>query len=154
MSTQHPQVTIPDTEMRVLPPLCIDQEYKILVALPPGYADLDRTYPTLYTTDADLIFGAITQVTRQLSIGQKLPELVIIGVGYPVYWTETQPYRVRDYVPKGWLEDPHSGEAENFLRFIRKDLIPWVGSEYRVDPEDRCYVGDSLGGRFGLFVLL
>lgn len=155
MSRQYPQVTLPDTEMRLLTSSYINQEYNIFVALPPGYADSGKVYPTLYTTDADLIFGAITQITRLFRIGQEVPELVVVGIGYPVHWTETQPYRVRDYAPAGWyLEDPRSGDAESFLRFIRGDLIPWVESEYRVDSEDRCYSGHSLGGLFGLYVLL
>ena len=154
MSRQYSQVTIPDTEMRLLSSSYIDQEYSIHVALPPGYADSDKMYPTLYTTDADLIFGAITQVARLIAIGMKLPQLVIIGIGYPVHWTETQPYRARDYVPAGWREDPRSGGGESFLRFVCEELIPWVDSEYRVDPGDICYVGDSLGGLFGCYVLL
>jgi predicted alpha/beta superfamily hydrolase len=140
MSAPYPQVIIPDTETRTLASSFIDQEYKILVGLPAGYADSDKTYPVLFTTDADLIFGTITQLSRLLAIGQEMPPLVIIGIGYPVYWTETQPYRVRDYVPPGWLETPHSGGAGNFLRFIREDLVPWVDSEYRIDSEDRCLV--------------
>ena len=39
MSTQHPPVTVPDTEMRMLSSSHSDQEYQISVALPPGYAD-------------------------------------------------------------------------------------------------------------------
>lgn len=154
MSAQYPQVTIPDTEMRTLSSSHIDQEYRIFVAFPAGYADSDQTYPTLYTLDADLGFGMTTQIIRLLEFGQELPQLVVIGIGYPVYWMETQPYRLRDYVPTGWREDPRSGGAEDFLRFIREDLVSFVGSEYRVDPEDRCLVGASLGGLFGLYVLL
>lgn len=154
MSTQYPQVTIPDTEMRTLESSHIDQEYKIFVALPAGYSDSDQTYPTLYALDADLTFGMTAQIVRTLEYGQELPQLVVVGIGYPVYWMDTQPYRKRDYVPTGWLEDPGSGGAEDFLRFIREDLFSFVGLEYRVDPEDRCLVGDSLGGLFGLTVLL
>jgi len=83
-----------------------------------------------------------------------VPEMVIVGIGYPVHWTEYVPYRERDYVPKGCNDDPSSGQAENFLQFIRRELIPWAGSEYRVDSEDRCYVGYSWGALFGLYVLL
>jgi predicted alpha/beta superfamily hydrolase len=154
VSTQYPQVTIPDTEVRTLASSYVDQEYNIFVALPPGYADSDETYPTLYTTDGDMIFGAIAQIARTLGLGKERPQLIIVGIGYPVHWTDTQPYRVRDYVPAGWLDDPHAGEAKNFVQFVRKELIPWVESEYRVDPEDRCYVGDSLGGLLGLYILL
>jgi hypothetical protein len=132
----------------------VDQEYNIFVALPPGYADSGKTYPTLYTTDGDLVFGGITQIARLVAFGGTLPQLVIVGIGYPVHWTETQPYRVRDYVPAGWREEHPSGRAENFLRFVCEELIPWMEAEYQVDPEDRCYIGDSLGGLLGLYALL
>jgi len=62
-------------------------------------------------------------------------------------------YQVRNYVPTGSLDEPGSGGAENFLRFIREDLIPLVSSQYRVDPKDRCFSGYSLAGFFGLYTL-
>jgi len=153
MSEQSPPVTIPDTEMRTLSSSYIDHEYNIFVALPAGYAGSEETYPALYTTDADLIFGTITQLTRLLALGKEVPPLVIVGIGYPTTWTETQPYRARDYIPDV-SADPSLGGAELFLRFITDDLIPFVDSEYRVDPGDRCLVGNSLGGVFALYALL
>ena len=71
MSEKPPSVTIQDTEMRTLSSSYIDQEYNIFVALPAGYADSEETYPALYTTDADLIFGTITQLTRLLAVGKE-----------------------------------------------------------------------------------
>jgi predicted alpha/beta superfamily hydrolase len=154
MSAQHPQVTIQDTEMHRLSSSYVDQEYNILVALPPGYADSDKTYPTLYTTDGDLVFGAVTQIARLVAVDKTIPQLVVVGIGYPVHWTKTSPYRERDYIPEGWHQNHPAGRADNFLRFVCEELIPWVGSEYRVDPDDRCYGGDSHGGLFGLYALL
>jgi predicted alpha/beta superfamily hydrolase len=60
---------------------------------------------------------------------------------------------VRDYVPAGWRKEHPSGQADRFLRFVCEELMPWVETEYRVDPEDRCYIGDSLGGLLGLYAL-
>jgi hypothetical protein len=40
------------------------------------------------------------------------------------------------------------------MRFVCEELIPWVGSEYRIDPEDRCYGRVSRGGLFGVYTLL
>jgi predicted alpha/beta superfamily hydrolase len=154
MPAQHPQVTIQDTEMHRLSSAYVDQEYNILVALPPGYADSDKTYPTLYATDGDLVFGAVTQIARLVAKEKTIPQLVVVGIGYPVHWTKTSPYRERDYIPEGWHQSHPSGRAENFLRFVCEELIPWVGSEYRVDPEDRCYGGDSHAGLLGLYTLL
>ena len=154
MSVQHPQVTIQDTETHHLSSTHVDQEYNILVALPPGYADSDKTYPTLYATDGDLVFGAITQLARIVAFGGEIPQLVVVGIGYPVHWTKTQPFRVRDYVPAGWRKEHPSGQAGRFLRFVCEELFPWVETAYRVDPDDRCYMGDSLGGLLGLYALL
>lgn len=154
MSEKKPPVMLQDTETHILSSSYIDQDYNIYVAVPPGYDDSDKLYPTLYTTDGDIFFGAITQITRILKFDQRVPELVVIGIGYPVHWTECPPYRERDYVPKGCNDDLNSGEGENFLCFFRNELIPWVELEYRVDSLDRCYVGYSWGGLFGLYVLL
>jgi predicted alpha/beta superfamily hydrolase len=43
----------------------------------PGYADSGKTYSILYTTDGDLIFGAITQIARLVALGKTLLQLVI-----------------------------------------------------------------------------
>ena len=159
MSPQHPQATISGTEMRSLSSSQNDHQYTIHIALPAGYRDTDKTYPTLYMPDADLAFGVTTQIHRLLAWGQDFPQLLIVGVGYPVRWTETQPYRVRDYVPPGWYlppewdVDPRSCRADDFVRFLREDVIPFVGSEYKADPEDRCFLGASLGGLLGLYAL-
>ena len=153
VSEQYPQVTIQDTEKHHLASSYVDQEYSIFVALPPGYADSDKTYPTLYATDGDLIFGGLTQIARLVAFNKTLPQLVVVGIGYPVHWTKTQPFRVRDYVPAGWRPEHPSGQAGGFLGFVCEELIPWVETEYRVDPKDRCYMGGSLGGLFGLYAL-
>lgn len=158
MSTQFPQVTLPDTEVRPLRSSHNGLEYNIFVAFPAGYADSDQRYPAFYEVDAQLAFGMSTEIVRLLAYGQELPQMVSIGIGFPIAYRggtgDIQRYRARDYLPAGWVDDPDTGGAEDFLRFIREDLIPFVGSEYRVDPEDRCFFGDSAGGVFGLYTLL
>ena len=154
MTTQPPQVTIPDTEMRRLTPSHTGYEYNICVALPAGYADTDKTYPTLYGLDPHLTFGITTKITRLLAFGAELPLLIYIGIGFSGPDKDIESYQMKNYVPTGHLDELGSGGAEDFLRFIREDLIPFVGSEYRADPADRCFEGSSLGGIFGLYALL
>ncbi len=48
MSTQPPQVTIPDTEIHSLRSSNVEQEFRIFVALGHGYANSDKAYPVLY----------------------------------------------------------------------------------------------------------
>lgn len=154
MSRQFPQVTVPDTEIRRLTSSQTGYEYNINIALPAGYADTDTTYPALYALDPHLTFRMSTEITRLLARGQELPQLIFIGIGFSGPEKDTESFQARDYVPAGKLDDPGSAGAENFLRFIREDLIPFISSEYRVDREDRCFLGCSLAGLFGLYALL
>jgi len=153
MSEQFAQVTIANTEVRRLTSSHTGYEYNIYVALPAGYADTEITYPTLYGLDPHLTFGLTTEITRLLAFGEELPQLIYIGIGFSGPDKDIESYQMKNYVPTGHLDEPGSG-AEDFLRFIRQDLIPFVGSEYRADPADRCFEGSSLGGIFGLYALL
>jgi predicted alpha/beta superfamily hydrolase len=154
MPEQFPQVTIPDTEVRRLTSSHTGYEYNIYVALPPGYADTEIIYPTLYGLDPHLTFGMSAEIMRLLAFGEELPQLIYVGIGFSGSDKDIESYQVKNYVPTGHLDKPGAGSAEDFLRFIREDLIPFVGSEYRADPADRCFEGSSLGGIFGLYALL
>lgn len=153
MADKLPQVTIPDTEVRRLTASLTGYEYHIHIALPAGYADTKKAYPTLYVLDPHLIFGMSTEIIRLLEHGQELPQLILIGLGLSGPEKDIESYQVRDYVPKAQADDSRAGGAEDFLQFIREDLIPFIGTKYRVDADDRCFVGYSLAGLFGLYAL-
>jgi uncharacterized protein len=153
MTTQLAPVTIPQTEVHTLSSTHAGREFSISVALPPGYADSTRVYPVLYMLDANWLFDLTANIVRLLGLAQEIPPLVIVGIGYPGRWFNT-PERNHDFTPPGWLDDPAAGGAEPFLRFMRDELMPFVESTYRVDSSDRAFWGDSLGGLFGLYVLL
>lgn len=153
MTEQFPQVTIPDTEVRRLASSRTGYEYRLHIALPAGYADTEKTYPTLYVLDPHLTFGMSTELTRLLAFGNELPQLICIGIGFSGPERDIESFQVRDYVPKAQVDNPRSGGAENFLRFIREDLTPFLTAEYRVDPKDSCFSGYSLAGSFGLYTL-
>ena len=49
---------------------------------------------------------------------------------------------------------PGSGGAEQFLHFLQTELIPFIDSSYRTNPNDRAITGHSFGGLFVLYALL
>jgi hypothetical protein len=168
MSTQYPQVTIPNTEVRGVSSSNVGQEFKIFVALPRSYADLDKTYPVLYVLDANGTFGMFTETIRMLQFGEELPEMIIVGIAYPVNgFVETLGLRARDYTPtvdSEWFDEyvesrpdmvksGGTGGAGNFLKFLREELMPFIQSNYRIDPEDKAIAGASFGGLFALYAL-
>jgi len=172
-------VCIPNSEVLALHSKSADQEYRIPIALPMDYAESQDRYPVLYVLDADTAYGFafVTYLVRSVPflrtlsfLGQdpfvtNVPRLIVVGIGYPtslydrprVWWN----LRMRDQTPtsnpddarKVGLERTYGGNAEKALRFIRKELMPYVNANYRTDPEDSTIVGHSGGGLFALYVL-
>ncbi len=168
MSTPRPQATIPDTELRMLASSNVSQEFSIFVALPHTYAQDDRAYPVVYMLDANMAFGIATETVRMLSFRNDIPEVIIVGIGYPVRtFKDTVGFRTRDLTPTetDWYENSlkpvrpdapeyaGSGRAADFLQFMREELMPLINADYRTVPQDNALVGFSLGGLFGLYVL-
>jgi hypothetical protein len=162
-------VTLPNTELRSLTSAIVDQEFRIYVALPFDYQTATNRYPVLYISDANGIFGLVTEIVRTLQLFQEVPEMVIVGIGYPVNdFRHTLGLRTRDLTPTkddSWIEGvvklsrgdfttDGSGGADKFLKFIREELKPFIEDNYRIDAEDSSILGHSFGGLFGLYTLL
>lgn len=97
---EFPLVTIPNTEVRSLVSAILDQEFRIFVALPSNYRTSADSYPVLFVSDADGIFGLVTETIRFLQLRHELPEMVIVGIGYPVNdFHEVYGLRTRDLTP-------------------------------------------------------
>ena len=151
------EARIPLTEVRSLQSSTIDRDYTIYVALPVSYSSkTSDTYPVVYLLDADLWFGAVTDPTRLLHWEGELPELIVVGIGYGISWSdpdEFQRLRNIDLTPTSVETSPGSGGAEEFLRFIQEELFPFINSNYRTKPVDRTVAGLSDGALFSLYTL-
>jgi len=172
-----PQATIPNTEVRTLRSSIVDQEYLISVALPSEYSDFpEKTYPVIYMLDANTLFGMVTQILRNMNwrvpFCSQLPDAIIVGIGYPesgpkaTTLAQRMNLRQRDFHPvvdeenEKFLQELFPltnpvamGKADQFLQFIRDELMPFVESEYRIDTTDRALISDSSGGVFALYAL-
>ena len=153
------------TEVRTITADSIKQDYRISVALPPSYtAHPERSYPTIYLTDANFYFGMVTELTRIMSFGEELPETIVVGIGYPTgeplaeATKEVIRLRARDLIPvpdpaKAGDDSKPSGGPSAFLSFIQSALIPLIEQEYRANPAARVLMGHSYGGLFTLYAL-
>ncbi len=86
-------------------------------------------------------------IARYLQIGENIPELIIVGIGYGGLDKSAGEKRRRDYRPTP------TGGAQNFLKFLEDELIPFIDNNYRTVPEERAINGYSIGGLFGLYTL-
>jgi predicted alpha/beta superfamily hydrolase len=166
MSSKHPPVTLPDTEVRLLKSSIVNDTYRLDISLPVTYANSDRTYPVVYLTDGNGLFPLVRCIAEGLSTGLEIPRSIVVGIGYETDKSmERERYRERDLLPTNASARNASrrqeftktgirrGQAGAFLRFIREELKPFINANYRTNANDSTYVGTSYGGLFGLYVL-
>ena len=166
------EVTLFNTEKRIIHSEYVNDDFEIFVSLPYRYSNTDTTYPVLYCLDANIKFGMIsTVVNSQGSLSKEIPEIIVVGIAYPMNGIEDWVIgRNRDFTPTKqpefemyWVDRLskatgrddiviHSGQADQFMAFITKELIPFIETEYRVS-NDRAIHGTSLGGLFTLYAL-
>jgi len=105
----------------------------------------------LYLTDAQFQFAHATTSAAFLSRNLIVPEMIVVGV--------TNLDRTRDlYATRAdfkfagrTIPFPNSGNADQFLEFLEKELIPWTEATYRTS-SFRILAGYSAGGNFTLHV--
>ncbi len=143
-------------------------ERKLRVWLPPGYRNASQKhhrYPVLYLNDGQDLFDACTSVfnaqewhvdeaaTKLIRAG-KIPPIIIVGIdnaGKHERPNEYLPY------PDKWLQPPmpvvHGME---YPRFLFTEVMPFVESHYRVDPDPAMtgIGGSSYGAGIALYTVL
>lgn len=152
MKTKNGKVDILNTEEHIVSSRMVGDNFKICVALPKGYVEGNKSYPVIYLLDANIFFGLFTDTARLLQFGKEMPEVIIIGIGYPDDNMHLH-LRNRDFGPTPYDMPEIAGKANNFLGFIRDELMPYVRKEYRIDSTDCTVVGDSMSGLFALYTL-
>jgi predicted alpha/beta superfamily hydrolase len=163
----HQPVTLKNTEVRNLHSSIVDADFEISVALPESYSTSSSEYPAFYVTDSNFWYALVTQTNFLLRLNQEIPEMIVVGIGYPSEnLMDLTGWRRRDFTPTRdpeqeaiWKEsipgitEFQSGGAPAFLQFIRDELKPFIASNYRVAESDSALMGDSLGGLFAFYVL-
>ncbi len=125
----------------------LDEDRLLFIHLPQTYGDTQLTYPVLYLLYADLYnyFSDATVVTEKLGLTGEIPPVIIVGVA--------NTNRYRDLLPAKKRSRDEGGGADNFLRFIEEELIPYVEKTYRTK-NFRILAGPQAGAVFGLYALI
>lgn len=152
MRLESEKVTISNTEQYIISSKIVSDEFKISVSLPKGYNESTKSYPVLYLLDANIFFGMVTDTVRLLQYGNEVPELIVVGIGYPNE-SEHLVLRNRDYLPTYNDMSEKSGGANKFLAFIIDELMPDIEKKYRINVNDSVLAGDSYSGLFALYTI-
>ncbi len=166
MTSANSSITMPNSEIHDLASSIVDETYRLFVALPADYHQSDKQYPVVYAASGNSHIFTLRQIADTMTMSGELPNVILVGIGYPTedpadIWRR----RTRDYNPTVdkdqdnrylelfGLKSIQAGGANNFLKFIREELKPFVNATYRSKANDSTYVGFSGGGIFGLYAL-
>ncbi len=162
-----PPYALPNTHVHAVPNTATGRRYEVWVDLPPSYFESDRRFPVVFVTDSDYGFPLVRSLRRRVGAkGRNIEDFVLVGLSYGV-GEQSMPSKRRDYTPTdpfarpGGADDRDEydrastyGQAAAYRDYLERDVFPLIAREYRVDPRRRIYLGHSLGGLFGSYVLL
>ncbi len=127
----------------------LDETRRLNIGLPSGYEDSDETYPVLYVLDGPGHFQHTMGLVRFLARNEMIPDMIVVAVG--------NTKRTRDMTPptrdKEFPMASEAGGADDFVKFFREELFPFIDSEYRTH-DYRVLIGHSFGGLFAIHALV
>jgi predicted alpha/beta superfamily hydrolase len=117
----------------------------MFVRLPENYKNSAATYPVLYILDGHrLIEQPYKKIFDQLAENEEVPDVIMVGIANKAGHL-LRSSRDRDFNPDGM-------GAQNFLKFMKKELIPFIDENYRTNA-CRVLMGHSSAGLFTIFAL-
>ena len=132
----------------------IGRGYHIYVMLPDGYDEsADDRYPTIYLLDGGALFPLLSAYYRYLTLGEEIPNAIIVGISYGSDNFDGGNYRSTDYTAKSPERD-YWGGAGQFQKFLSEELLPFIEGSYPSRSDRRVIFGQSIGGQFVLYTAL
>jgi predicted alpha/beta superfamily hydrolase len=127
----------------------LDSEREILIYLPASYGENNYNfYPVIYLLDGKKFFHSFSGVVAQLSsdASPQIPESIIVGITSQDRAKDSSPTKSKiGLFGKEEQYFESSGGANDFLKFINDELIPFIDSKYRTNSY-RTFVGYSFTG--------
>ncbi len=123
----------------------LGEDRPLFVYTHPDYDKDDGRYPVAYVLDGEVHFRYTSGVVDLLSMREAIPWMIVVGI--------PNVDRIRDLSPSPIREEPRSGGAAAFRRFLREEMFPYIETRYRTEPF-RLLIGHSLGGLFTIDTLL
>ncbi len=147
-----PSVQIRGSQIRSLKSKETGRDYDLYIQ-PTGDLKSGKKYPVLFVLDGQWDFKLLNSVYGGLHYDKYVPEMIIVGITYLGENPNYDELRAMDYTPTPETHHKGSGDAAMFLKFIKKDVVPFVEKNYNADPNRRILMGSSLGGLFTLYAL-
>ncbi len=125
----------------------LNEKRQLHIQLPESYyKNNTKSYPVLYVLDGAHLTAPAEFNQRFLASKQHIPEMILVSIPHTGE-------RTRDYSPYFRHNNEHNLGTDNFLNFIKNELIPHVNDNYRTT-DYRILAGHSKSGLFVLYSLI
>ena len=126
----------------------LQEQREIWIHVPEDF-DKNKQYPVIYVLDASQHFYVITGMLKQLT-PWKIPKSIVVGI---INTDRTRDFTHTNVPFQRGHKSETSGGASNFIKFIDKELKPFINNKYPTE-NNNTIVGHSTGGLFVLFSFL
>ncbi len=127
----------------------LNSDREISIYLPNSYNNNDYVnYPVIYLLDGRKFFHPFTGAVAQMSsdASPQIPEMIVVGITSQDRLKDSSPTRsMIGYSGKEEKGLEISGGANDFIKFIEKELIPYIDNNYRTN-NYRIFSGYSFTG--------
>jgi predicted alpha/beta superfamily hydrolase len=134
-------------EKEVVHSSILNEDRNVYIFLPDGYSRSQNRYPVLYMLySVAPDYHYYTGVVAGLSRIRIIPNMITVAFDLGDGKRDLTPTQSPDY-------GSSSGGADQFLQYIKMELIPYIEKRFRTAPQ-RLFWSHSIGGLFGLYALL
>ena len=137
----------------------VEQNIILTVDLPPGYGTGSGDFPVLYLVDGNVYSSQVNSPKNMLIWDSIITPFITVGVDTENYsmkeWVRNREYFLTPTSAAAY--DPSEGQIEKsgggpkLAECFKKEILPFIESEYRTKKNDRTLAGHSFGGLFALY---
>jgi predicted alpha/beta superfamily hydrolase len=129
----------------------LNEDRKVYIHCPKlDSSDINNRFPVLYLMDGENHFELLSQYVDYLSRTDvsAMPKIIVVGIPNTKRVRDLTPtHSILNYEGKpdttAWYKS--SGGNENFLEFLKKELMPFIDSNYKTQ-QYKLFAGHSFGG--------
>ena len=122
----------------------LGEERTVWIRLPGQYHETDAKYPVFYMLDGKCHFLHVCGIIEHLS-RFRMPEMIVVAID--------SRDRAKDFLPSRINDVQSEPAADQFMAFIRDELIPHIDKNYRT-VHSRALCGHSFAGLFTIHFML
>lgn len=160
-SEELPAFSLPQSEVRSIHSKSNDKDYELYIYLPESYKKSSKNYPLILVNDSRYAFPLVSGAVAFMG-NNVIKEAIVVGVSYSK-GDDGAISRTRDYTPtyspiesNGRSSETRkvSGHAKEYTAFLADQVIPLMQKNYRIDSNNKIFVGHSFGGLLGSYILV